>query len=208
MRRTRRGRGGAPQTRTAVGGRRQRGSPNCCGLSLTPWPAEIIVVDDAARMTLSTSSSTWNAPTGVVGSPPKLRTAALLAGLERARGDVVGTPISSIRRASALRRLSSGGVRGRMSSTPAFWLGWVFSRAAPVEWGGYSILRVVSGMNLRFGQFPTFADRMVVDALLAIPGVRSFSVDWSRIPPDRDRVRPSTPIRRRGKVHPPATSGW
>ena len=111
--------------------------------------------------------------------------AALLAGLERARGDVVISMDADLQHPPALlpalmqrwREGSDVVYTVKRSGSGAFSPG-----RRLLMWGGYSVLRVVSGMNLRFGQSDfRLLDRGVVDALLAIPEREKFLrglVDW------------------------------
>ena len=111
--------------------------------------------------------------------------AALVAGLERARGDVVITMDADLQHPPAL--LPTLVQQWREGSDVVYTVKRFGSRGfSPgrrlLMWGGYSILRVVSGMNLRFGQSDfRLLDRVVVDALLAIPEREKFLrglVDW------------------------------
>ena len=81
--------------------------------------------------------------------------AALLAGLEQARGDVVISMDADLQHPPALlptliqrwREGSDVVYTVKRSGSGAFSAG-----RRLLMWGGYSILRIVSGMNLRFGQ--------------------------------------------------------
>jgi polyisoprenyl-phosphate glycosyltransferase len=111
--------------------------------------------------------------------------AALLAGLEQARGDVVISMDADLQHPPAL--LPTMVQRWREGSEVVY----TVKRAGEgvfspwrrlLMWLGYGVLRTVSGMKLQFGQSDfRLLDRAVVDALLAIPEREKFLrglVDW------------------------------
>jgi polyisoprenyl-phosphate glycosyltransferase len=150
---------------------------------------EIVVVDDGssdgtldllAELNLDDPRVRWVGLSRNFGHQ-----AALLAGLEHARGDVVISMDADLQHPPAL--LPTMVDRWRDGSDVVY----TVKRAGVgafspwrrlLMWGGYSVLRIVSGMKLQFGQSDfRLLDRVVVDALLAIPEREKFLrglVDW------------------------------
>src|SRR5512134_1166747 len=138
---------------------------------------EILIVDDGSR------DETRDVLTRLRTEEPRLRwlslsrnfghQAALVAGLEHARGDVVITMDSDLQHPPTL--LPQMVERWREGNDV------VFTTKAPSAGGfslrrrlmmkiGYKVLRFVSGLNLTFGQSDfRLLDRAVLDALVAMP---------------------------------------
>ncbi len=150
---------------------------------------EIVVVDDGS------SDDTLHVLSELNRADPRVRwiglsrnfghQAALVAGLEAARGDVVISMDADLQHPPALlpemvrhwREGTDVVYTVKRSTSGAFSLG-----RRLLMWAGYAVLRVVSGMNLQFGQSDfRLLDRAVVDALIAIPEREKFLrglVDW------------------------------
>ena len=150
---------------------------------------EIVIVDDGSK------DDTLDVLVDLQRAEPRVKwvglsrnfghQAALLAGLEQARGDVVISMDADLQHPPALlpaliqrwREGSDVVYTVKRSGSGAFSAG-----RRLLMWGGYSILRIVSGMNLRFGQSDfRLLDRAMVDALLAIPEREKFLrglIDW------------------------------
>jgi dolichol-phosphate mannosyltransferase len=138
---------------------------------------EILVVDDASK------DGSREVLEKLQEEEPRLRwmslsrnfghQAALVAGLENARGDVVITMDSDLQHPPSL--LPQMVERWRDGNDVVFTTK-AASSSGFSSWrrvlmrGGYAILRFVSGLNLRFGQSDfRLLDRAVLDALIAMP---------------------------------------
>lgn len=150
---------------------------------------EILIVDDGS------GDATREVLTRLRTEEPRLRwlglsrnfghQAALVAGLEHARGDVVITMDSDLQHPPLLlpqmvERWRDGNdvvFTTKASSAGAFSL-----RRRLMMKVGYKVLRFVSGLNLTFGQSDfRLLDRAVLDALIAMPERDKFLrglIDW------------------------------
>jgi dolichol-phosphate mannosyltransferase len=110
--------------------------------------------------------------------------AALLAGLENARGDVVVTMDSDLQHPPALIPEMVDGWRDGndvVYTSKDAALAMTFRRRVLMRIG-YGILRFISGLNLKFGQSDfRLVDRVVLDALISMPERDKFLrglIDW------------------------------
>jgi glycosyltransferase involved in cell wall biosynthesis len=138
---------------------------------------EILIVDDGsrdtsrevlARLQLEEPRLRWISLSRNFGHQ-----AALVAGLENARGDVIITMDSDLQHPPAL--LPEMVERWRDGTDVVFTTkarssqGFSLGRRMMMK-GGYAVLRYVSGLNLSFGQSDfRLLDRAVLDALIAMP---------------------------------------
>jgi dolichol-phosphate mannosyltransferase len=149
---------------------------------------EILIVDDGSR------DGTREVLAQLHAQTPQLRwvslsrnfghQAALLAGLEHARGDVVITMDSDLQHPPALLpTLLEGWLDGNdvVFTTKGTAIAMPLRRRLLMK-VGYGVLRFVSGLNLKFGQSDfRLLDRAVLDALIAMPERDKFLrglIDW------------------------------
>ena len=150
---------------------------------------EILIVDDGSR------DSTREVLKRLRTEEPRLRwlglsrnfghQAALVAGLEHARGDVVISMDSDMQHPPALlpRMVELWGEGNDVVFTTKAVSAGAFSwRRRLMMKAGYKVLKVVSGLNLTFGQSDfRLLDRVVLDALIAMPERDKFLrglIDW------------------------------